>query len=66
MTADVGASDVGVGDEVGPDGAVAGSEVGRSALVAGVEVQAAQATSSMIASTRNRGRGRASPATRAR
>jgi hypothetical protein len=66
MTADVGASDVGVADAVGPGGAVAGSDVVRSALGAGVEVQAAPATSSATVTTRNRERGGAGAATRAR
>ena len=66
MTANVGASDVGVADAVELDGAVVGSDVVRSALGSGVEVQAAQATSSVTTTTRNRGRGGASAATRAR
>jgi hypothetical protein len=55
-----------VADAVGPGGAVVGSDVVRSALGAGVEVQAAPATSSVTATTRNRVRGGASAATRAR
>jgi hypothetical protein len=66
MTAEVGASVVGVAEAVGADGAVAGSDVVRSALGGGVEVQAAPATSSVTATTRNRGRGGAGAATRAR
>jgi hypothetical protein len=66
MRVDVGVSDVGVADAVGLDEAVVGSDVVRSAPGAGVEVQAAPVRSSVTATTRNRGRGGASAATRAR
>jgi hypothetical protein len=66
MRVEVGVSDVGVADAVGFSGAVVGSDVVRFAPGGGVEVQAAQARSSVTATTRNRGRGGASAATRAR